>query len=148
MELTAATVNRIIDLARNWDRQYKRLHQDKKTTVADSEITFDSLMAYRDDPVKAKLMQAIDELSMEERAELVALYWMGRSAKRQVIPDEYGEEYEDEDEDEVTTEEAWETYLNHSWDNNPAEAAGYLVGKKAELLVRFLTTGMNEIGLK
>ena len=124
------TVRKIIELAGDWDRQHQR--PDASQVISLSEIAAESS---RYDPAKLKLLEAIQGLTLEEKAELQALYWLGREREESIEKDSGS----DSDIEDLAS--YWESLLNLSM-QDCEDAADYLLGKKASLLVNYLSEGL------
>ncbi|MFZ1218114.1 MAG: DUF3775 domain-containing protein [Chthoniobacterales bacterium] len=74
MKLTQNTLNKIIDLSRQLDAENAKRHPPGQL-VALHELEAEDLQAT---PTEMELITLIELLSIEEKAELEALYWLGR----------------------------------------------------------------------
>lgn len=74
MLLEKETIEKIAQL----HEEYMKKHSDDEDLVLGSEKSFDKMEKYYSDPLRAELEKVINELSKEEKDELMALMYFGR----------------------------------------------------------------------
>ena len=135
MQIQPDTVRQMIELARDWDEQYQRARVKTDGVISLSDIASE---ASRYDPARLKLLEAIHRLPLEQKAEVQALYWLGREREESIEKDSES----DLDAEDLTA--YWENLLDLSIEDCES-ASDYLLAKKASLLVSYLSEGLNTI---
>jgi hypothetical protein len=116
------TVCRIIVKARAIDAKVDVVEEDPGSNAAEDEM-LEVLEDYPDDETYNDVAEFIDGLNVDERAELVALAWIGRGS---------------------FAKEEWEDALREARDQHPERVAEYLLG--LPLLGDYLADGLAEFG--
>jgi hypothetical protein len=135
MQIQPDTVRQIVELARDWDEQYQRARVKTDGVISLSDIASETS---RYDPAKLKLLEAIQRLPLEQKAEIQALYWLGREREESIEKDSES----DLDVEDLTA--YWESLLDLSIQDCES-APYYLLAKKASLLVNYLSEGLDAI---
>jgi hypothetical protein len=116
------TVCRIIVKARAIDAKVDVVEEDPGSNAAEDEM-LEVLEDYPDDETYNDVAEFIDGLNVDERAELVALAWIGRGS---------------------FAKEEWEDALREARDQHEDRVAEYLLG--LPLLGDYLADGLAEFG--
>jgi Protein of unknown function (DUF3775) len=116
------TVCRIIVKARAIDAKVDVVEEDPGSNAAEDEM-LEVLEDYPDDETYNDVAEFIDGLNVDERAELVALAWIGRGS---------------------FAKEEWEDALREAREQHPDRVAEYLLG--LPLLGDYLADGLAEFG--
>ena len=119
--LNEQTVRTAIDLAERCYPQYEVKFGDSINPFTDEEAV---KKAFKPNPEKDKLERYIDELDDNEKAELMALMWLGRRNRN---PDQ------------------WESLVNHA-KNEVSDAALYIAENLS--LATYLKNGLDIKGVK
>lgn len=105
MKLKRQTVERLRGLAKDYHAAYGH---DRPMTL--DEITHENIQEYLHDPRRRKFKEIVSSLGKEERAELLALVWLGRG------------------DDKVKVEE-WDSLLAHARKEDDEGIGNYLIAK-------------------
>lgn len=123
LSLTLETACFIVAKAREYDVKVPPAEPDPASNAADSDAS-DILSDYQDDATTAELADAIDGLNEDQKAELVALVWIGRG------------DFE---------ADAWQTALQAARDRHTGRTRDYLFG--VPRLADLLEEGLSQFGL-
>ena len=116
MKLKTMVIKRIRDLARDYHASYL-----SKRPLNLDNITSERIQNYLTHPKRKKFKEIVNALSKEERAELLALVWLGRG-------------------DEGATLKDWESLIEHARNEDDEGTAEYLIEKA--LLVDYIDKGL------
>jgi len=119
MKLRRTIIKRLRDLARDYHAAYSNnqpLHL--------GDITFGGNKKYFTDPKRKHFKIIVNSLGKEERAELLALVWLGRG-------------------DEGVTVEDWDSVLQRARKEDDEGTADYLIGKSP--LADYIDKGLKKM---
>jgi hypothetical protein len=116
MKLKTMVIKRIRDLARDYHASYL-----SKRPLNLDNITSERIQNYLTHPKRKKFKEIVNALSKEERAELLALVWLGRG-------------------DEGATLKDWESLIEHARNEDDEGTAEYLIEKA--LLADYIDRGL------
>ena len=122
MKLRRTIIKRLGDLARDYHAAYSNnqpLHL--------GGITFGGNKNYFTDPKRKHFKEIVNSLGKEERAELLALVWLGRG-------------------DEGVTVEDWDSVLQRARKEDDEGTADYLIGKSP--LADYIDKGLKKMEAK
>jgi len=125
MNLAKETFDHIIRLAKEWDDE-DRYEAQNPGAVSDMDdiIRAGGILQVR--PRMADFHEAVDNLSSDETAELLALFFIGRKPDDDSIED---------------VEERFAAMIEHAYSTGIGDTAGYLTGKMPSGVLQALSTG-------
>jgi len=119
MKLRRTIIKRFRDLARDYHAAYRNAQPQHL-----SDITSERNEDYFTDPKRKHFKEIVNSLSKEERAELLALVWLGRG-------------------DEGVTVEDWDSALQRARKEDDEGTANYLIGKSP--LAEYIDRGLKKM---
>jgi len=120
MKLKLSTIKRLRDLSRDYHAAYSN---DQPLDLGG--ITSEGIKDYLTDPNRKKFVEILNALSKEERAEFLALVWLGRG-------------------DDGVTMENWGSLIEHAKKEDGEGTADYLIGKSP--LADYIDRGLKKLG--
>ncbi len=115
----------VILKAREFDVQEEVVENDPASNMSDDNFR-EVLEAYPDDPTREELKSLIDDMNVDEQAEMVALVWLGRG--------DYGD-----------GASGWGQAVRDARDRKAGSTSEYLLGEP--LLGDLLEEGLDRLGL-
>jgi hypothetical protein len=119
MKLRRTIIKRLRDLARDYHAAHSN---DQSPHLGD--ISSEGNEDYFTDPRRKHFKEIVNSLSKEERAELLALIWLGKG-------------------DEGVTLEDWDSLLEHAKKEDDEGTADYLIGKSP--LADYIDKGLKKM---